>query len=298
MITSPLYRDPIYDGAADPMIIRKESDGKYYMFYTQRRANQKVEGTTWCYGTAIGVAESDNGSDWHYRGDLDLDFEFGHNTFWAPEIVYDKETATYHMYVSYIQGVYRTWDGKKTIEQYSSKDLFYWDHIGTLEFDSNSIIDPCLYQLPDGRWRMWYKDESAKRGGIWYADSADLLEWKACEKQVFDRGEGPNVFSFGGKYWLIVDEWKGFAVFSSDDLEHFVRQEENILKEPGNRPGDRKKGAHADVFVSDDRAFIVYFTDPGGEDQPDHTNVHMAELKLVDGKLTCDRNAEIDVDWN
>ena len=40
MIPAPLYRDPIYDGSADPMVIRRESDGLFYMFYTQRRANQ------------------------------------------------------------------------------------------------------------------------------------------------------------------------------------------------------------------------------------------------------------------
>ena len=62
MIPAPLYRDPIYDGAADPMIIRKVSDGKYYMFYTQRRANQQVTGVSFAYGTQIGVAESENGS--------------------------------------------------------------------------------------------------------------------------------------------------------------------------------------------------------------------------------------------
>ena len=104
-IKAPLYRDPIYDGAADPMVIRKESDGKFYMFYTQRRANQQVENVSFCYGTKIGVAESEDGANWHYRGALDLDFEFGHNTFWAPEIIFNPEENLYHMYVSYITGV-------------------------------------------------------------------------------------------------------------------------------------------------------------------------------------------------
>ena len=55
MIPAPLYRDPIFDGPADPMIIRKASDGKFYMFYTQRRANQQVVGVSFAYGTAIGA---------------------------------------------------------------------------------------------------------------------------------------------------------------------------------------------------------------------------------------------------
>ena len=65
MIPAPLYKDPIYNGAADPMVIRKESDGRFYMFYTQRRANQQVEGVSYCYGCSVGVAESPDGRDWH-----------------------------------------------------------------------------------------------------------------------------------------------------------------------------------------------------------------------------------------
>ena len=53
IVPSPLYKDPIYNGAADPMVIRKEADGLYYMFYTQRRANQQVEHVSFAYGTAI-----------------------------------------------------------------------------------------------------------------------------------------------------------------------------------------------------------------------------------------------------
>ena len=124
MIPAPLYKDPIYNGAADPMVIRKESDGKYYMFYTQRRANQQVEHVSYCYGSMIGVAESLNGRDWHYRGALDLDFEFGHNTFWAPEIIYHPEDATYHMYVSYIQGVYMQLFQKELF----TEDCVAWMH--------------------------------------------------------------------------------------------------------------------------------------------------------------------------
>ncbi len=298
MIPSPLYKDPIYNGAADPMVIRKESDGKYYMFYTQRRANQQVEGVSYCYGSMIGVAESENGSDWHYRGTLDLDFEFGHNTFWAPEIIYNRVDATYHMYVSYIQGVYTTWAGNATIEHYVSKDLFCWDHAGKLEFGSSRIIDPCLYQLPqpDGTWRMWYKDER-NHSFTCYADSADLYNWEYRGVAAGDCAqEGPNVFAFGGTYWMICDVWDGLAVYYSEDLEHFTRQPENILRETGTRNDDNGRGAHADIFVVGERAFIVYFTHPDPNYHP-RSAVQMAELKIIDGKMTCDRNAEFDVDW-
>ena len=61
------------------------------MFYTNRRANVPTQGTNWCYGTRIGVAVStDHGKNWNYVGALDLEFERGRNTFWAPHVVYDK----------------------------------------------------------------------------------------------------------------------------------------------------------------------------------------------------------------
>ena len=53
---APLFRDPIHDGAADPMVIYNEQEKAWYMFYTNRRANVPTQGTNWCYGTRIGVA--------------------------------------------------------------------------------------------------------------------------------------------------------------------------------------------------------------------------------------------------
>ncbi len=295
-VPSPLYKDPIYDGAADPMVIRKESDGKYYMFYTQRRANQTLADVAYCYGCAIGVAESADGARWHYRGALDLNFEFGHNTWWAPEIIYNPDEGLYHMFVSYIVGVYQNWDGDASIEHYTSKDLFYWDHVGPLHFGSSKIIDPCCYRLPDGTWRMWYKDE-LQNAYTCYADSADLYNWEYRGLATSDESqEGPNVFELGGKYWLIADAWKGQAVYSSDDCEHFVRQPGYILGVNGTRCDDNFRGAHADVYVSGGRAFIIYFTHPDPNYHP-RSAVQMAELKVIDGVLTCDRNAEIDCDW-
>ncbi|MBQ2724122.1 MAG: glycosyl hydrolase [Clostridia bacterium] len=295
-VPSPLYKDPIYNGAADPMVIRKESDGKFYMFYTQRRANQQVDGVSYCYGTAVGVAESVNGAQWHYRGALDLNIEFGHNTWWAPEIIYNPDEKLYHMYVSYIVGVYQNWGGDSTIEHYTSPDLFYWDHIGSLSFGSARIIDPCCYRLLDGTWRMWYKDER-QNSATCYADSPDLYNWTYRGIAAGDEPqEGPNVFELGGKYWLIADAWKGQAVYSSDDGEHFTRQPGYILAENGTRMDDNFRGAHADVFVTGGRAFIIYFTHPDPNYHP-RSAVQMAELKIVDGVLTCDRNAEIDCDW-
>ena len=294
MIPAPLYRDPIYDGAADPMIIRRHTDGMFYMFYTQRRANQRVTGVTHCYGTAIGVAESEDCAHWHYRGALNLDFEFGHNTFWAPEIVYDPDNALYHMFVTYIRGIYADWGGNACIAHYTSKDLFYWDHEGALSFGSGRIIDPCIIRLPDGLWRMWYKDEH-QGCTTCYADSRDLYNWEYRGIATGDcEQEGPNAFFFGGKYWLIADIWNGQAVYFSDDGEHFTRQPEPILREIGTRPNDNYRGAHADVIVIGEHAYIVYFTHPDTVN-PERTSVQLAELCIENGTLVCDRNAPFDI---
>ena len=134
---------------------------------------------------------------------------------------------------------------------------------------------------------------------MYYADSPDLYNWAdSGTKVVPDRGEGPKVFEWMGRYWMITDAWDGLGVFSSDDLLNWTRQEENILKEPGTGEDDGVMGGHADVVVSGDRAFVFYFTHPGrtpenrGTDNYEtrRSSIQVAELEYRDGKITCDRN--------
>ena len=304
MVSAPLFLDPIYDGSTDPTVIRNEATGKFYIFYTQRRSTVTIPGINNCFGTQIGVAESDDGNEWHYRGTLDLEFEFGHNTFWAPEIIYDPQGKLYHMYCTYIQGIFDTFErGFRSIEHYTSKDLFHWDHIGTIPLkNTGKLIDACVYQLPNGIWRMWFKDETDYKDYICYADSTDLYNWEYRGVAINDiKQEGPNVFEFCGKYWLISDMWDGLVVYSSDDGEHFTRQEERILRGPGTRKDDNSTGHHADIYVTKGRAYILYFSQPF-PGHPDFTmaerwRTQMAELKVVDGILVCDRNSELTPDW-
>ena len=55
----PLFRDPVHDGAADPVLCWNHAEGKWFMFYTNRRANvPNTPGVTWVHGTHIGIAES------------------------------------------------------------------------------------------------------------------------------------------------------------------------------------------------------------------------------------------------
>src|SRR5208283_2072356 len=59
-VPAPLYRDPVYDGAADPVVVWNAPQQVWNIFYTQRRARLNLPGVEWGHGTEIGVAESRN----------------------------------------------------------------------------------------------------------------------------------------------------------------------------------------------------------------------------------------------
>ena len=68
---APLYRDPVFDGAADPSLIWNDKERAWWIFYTNRRANapDAQDGVRWCHGTDIGISSSaDGGLTWTYRG--------------------------------------------------------------------------------------------------------------------------------------------------------------------------------------------------------------------------------------
>src|SRR4051812_6823348 len=87
----PLYRDPVYDGAADPMVIWNPNVRRWWMFYTNRRASiPGLSGVAWVHGTPVGIAESsDEGATWSYAGNANIDTGTGRTetTFWAPEVI-------------------------------------------------------------------------------------------------------------------------------------------------------------------------------------------------------------------
>jgi hypothetical protein len=76
-------------------------------------------------------------------------------------------------------------------------------------------------------------------------------------------GEGPKVFRWNDRYWMIVDQWRGLGVYHSQDALNWTLQAKNILETPGQGLDDNVKGGHADVVVSGERAFLFYFTHPG-----------------------------------
>ena len=259
---APLFRDPVYDGAADPVVIWNNVEKNWWMLYTQRRANEETADVAFCYGNEIGIAStSDHGKSWTYRGTLDLEFEHGKNTFWAPEVVFTN--GTYHMFVVYIRGVRNHWGGDARMAHYSSKNLWDWKFEGLLSLSSDDVIDATLFQDKDGIWKMWYKDNSQS----WLAESIDLYNWTWRDKPIIadQAHEGPIVFEFEGYYWLVTDQWAGMGIYRSDDLENWTKQENPILEGPSNRTDDKPSGAHGDVVVVNDQAYIFYFTHPGRE---------------------------------
>lgn len=268
------------------------------MIYTNRRATAEGANVAWVHGTDLGIASSrDGGSNWVYRGTLlGLDIEWGRNTFWAPEIIWHD--GLYHMYVSYIQGIPDRWaDNKRSMLHYTSPDLLAWTYRSAIKLSSERVIDACIYRMPDGRFRMWYKDE-ANGSATYAADSANLYDWQIVGPILTECAhEGPNVFRLKGCYWMIIDEWRGQAVYRSNDLEHWERQG-RILDQPGNREDDGTIGLHADVVVQDDEAYIFYFTHPDrkGDYEPDksysmrRSSIQVARLDVIEGLLVCNRD--------
>ncbi|UCS95819.1 family 43 glycosylhydrolase [Echinicola marina] len=301
---APIFRDPIYDGAADPVMVWNKGEQSWWMLYTARRANMPTQDVSAYYGNRIGIAETkDHGQTWVFRGYLDLEFEKGWNTFWAPEVI--CHDGKYHMFVSYIQGVRNHWGGKSNIHYFTSKNLWDWEHHGPLTLSSDKIIDATIFKMPNDKFRIWYKDDS--RGGItMVSESDDLVNWETKDIPAIGGGahEGPKVFEYKGFYWMLTDEWHGLRVYRSNDLQNWEKQG-LILDKPSTREDDRPSGAHGDVLVFGDKAYVFYFTHPGrnshSETKPDQsfhqnhrTTIQVAPLTFDGKSLKADRNKPFD----
>jgi hypothetical protein len=300
---APLYRDPIHDGATDPVVVYHRDRAEWWMFYTARRPAAPGPGVAWVHGTDIGIAVSvDGGASWFYRGTArGLNVEGGRNTFWAPEIFWAR--GRYHMFVSYIRGVPNTWAGHdRRILHFVSDDLVDWTARGACDLGSPRVIDAAVHPLPAGGYRMWFKDE--EHGSHTYAaDSADLESWGPARPVIIGREhEGPNVFTLGGHHWMLTDEWRGMGVYRSADLCTWQR-DGLILGTPGTRTDDGEFGRHGDAVVVDEQtAYLFYFTHPelrtrpsGGEEtyRERRSTIQVAELRVTGARLTCDRNQDI-----
>jgi hypothetical protein len=297
----PLHDDPVYHGAADPVIIYNKKKKRWWMFYTNRRATlNDSSGVAWVHGTKIGIAESKDGKTWKYKDTANINYRPDEGyTFWAPDVIVDKEV--YHMYLTYVPGIFDNWNHPRVIVHLTSSDLMNWKNESVLKLVNEKVIDASVFRLPDGTWRLWYNNEADGKS-IWYADSKDLYHWEDKGKAIAARGEGPKVFRWQSTYWMIVDVWKGMELYQSDDLLNWKKQEARILEAPGDGVDDQAIGGHCDIVVSDNRAFVYYFTHPGRrKDKPAARNsyddkrsvIQVAELHYNNGIVTCDRNEKI-----
>lgn len=343
----PLFRDPVFDGAADPVVVWNPHARAWWMFYTNRRANVPgLSGVAWVHGTAIGIAESrDGGETWTYVGTADIALPpevagpSESATLWAPEVVPaatpgnpigyphpapstnhgteahgpsnpigDSAAGTHHMFLTVVPGVFEDWKHPRRIVHLTSADLRHWAYRSTLALSSDRVIDAGVHRLPNGTWRLWYNNERDGKS-IYYADSPDLATWTDRGKctGVGERpGEGPFVFRWRGRHWMLVDLWRGLGVYRSDDFEHWTAQADNLLAQPGRGVDDGVNGGHPCVVVSGDRAFLFYFTHPGraGTIKPEdkdslelrRSSIQVVELREKDGVLSCDRDAPTYID--
>jgi hypothetical protein len=93
-------------------------------------------GVTWVHGSNIGMAESaDGGATWTYRGTADItygkDTHPGDYTYWAPEVIWFE--GTYHMYLSYVPGIFADWNHPREIVHLTSKDGVKWTTVAKVD---------------------------------------------------------------------------------------------------------------------------------------------------------------------
>lgn len=298
----PLYDDPVYHGAADPVIIYNKAEKKWWMLYTNRRASISDSTVQWVHGTRIGIAQSSDGSNWKYLDTCNIDYrpDPGY-THWAPDVI--EEKGIYHMYLTYVPGIFTDWNHPRVIIHLTSTDLRNWKYESTLKLVNEKVIDASVYKINDTLFRMWYNNERDGKS-IYYADSRDLYQWEDKGKAIATRGEGPKVFFWQQQYFMIVDAWKGMEIFSSSDLLNWKKQATRILESPGKGKDDQAIGGHCDVVVNDEKAYVFYFTHPGrtqanpaqrGSFDDKRSVIHVAELKYVNGEIMCDRDQAVSI---
>ena len=301
----PVFRDTVYDGAADPIVIWNSKVSKWWMFYTNRRVKMtELPGVSWVFGTPIGIAESADGANWKYLGTANfnnLPDECGGKdaTFWAPDIVWGDD-GKWHMYLSIQPGIDVKWGLPGFIAHLTSTNLRDWKYESRLSQLGTHVLDADILKMPDGTWRLYYK-ASKPYSNISMIESKDLFSWSEPKEVLKISGEGPIAFTWKNYFWLVIDTWNGQTVYRSADGNTWERQPGNPLLPDGEGtgPDDIPNALHANVVISNNRAYLYYFTHPGriGENKKKdtyeqrRTSVQVVELEMNrEGWLTANRN--------
>jgi hypothetical protein len=257
------------------------------------------------HGTPIGIAAStDGGVTWGYRGQARIRYPAAaaDATWWAPAVV--VHGGVFHMFLTYVPGTFADgWNHPRDIIHLTSTDLLTWDYRSTLPLSSHKVIDPGVLRMPDGTWRLWYKDE-ADGSSCHVADSPDLDHWSGGSRVagLSDQGgEAPVAFHWKGHYWFLRDITRrpnGLALYRSEDAASWARVG-TLLQQPGTGRDDGAVGHHPDVILSAGRAYLFYFTHPDStgasatEGRARRSSIQVVELRYDAGAetITCDRNA-------
>jgi len=142
---APLFRDPIYDGASDPVAIWNRQEKNWWLLYTQRRANVDGPGVARVHGCDIGVARStDDGHSWRYLGILP-GLEYERHLLGARDCLARR-------YLSHVRQL-RAGSPSRVVGRARRMLL------GREAFHAG--IDHAIRRERErpNRWRMWYKDE-------------------------------------------------------------------------------------------------------------------------------------------
>jgi len=310
-IPAPVFTDPHYHGSCDPEIVWNDYEKEWWIFYTARRAKRR-SGTY--VGTPIGVAASKDLCSWRFVGYCSFDeFRGGPDmpvTFWAPGIIRDGNE--YHMFVTFKDNANPPWGGPGSVVHYKapSDDLLNgWRRVNSSGLSAVDVIDATLIRVGE-EFRMYYR---LGKGNICWAVSKDLDSWEVkgkcsgdvnatAEKRGFDYQEAPYIFFWSDRYWLLTDPHKGLAVYVSRDSRNWQLQG-RIMAEAGTRECDNTIARHPSVAIIDNRAFLFYhvepwrpYPSPGAEKrtvQQKLSFLQIAELKIEEGRLTCDRNTAV-----
>lgn len=301
----PVFRDPIYDGAADPVVVWNPFVKKWWMYYTNRRATEThLPGVSWVFKTPIGIAESSDGASWTYVGTANfpnLPKEAGgeNATLWAPDIVYGND-GKWHMFLSIQAGVAERWGVVPGfIAQLTSENMQDWKYEHRFDLPVKSY-DADVIKMPDGVWRMYYKDPANGASTFYYLESKNLYDWSRPVRVLSQKGEGPIVFNWNGFYWMILCDGRGFTTLRSADAQKWERQPGGPLMPDGTGTGtdDVTSALHGEILINEGRAYLYYFTHPGrvGEGknkdayEQRRSSIQVVELQLKNGWIVADRN--------
>ncbi len=206
---APLFRDPIYDGAADPVVIWNRPEQSWWMLYTQRRANVESADVAYCYGNRVGIASSrDQGQSWLCRGTLDLEdstlvCEHENSDFYLPNLA--PETMmfadTFRNGTPFSKDPHVVHFGGRYLMYYSvppyrkphapvkgwgigiaeSQNLIHWQRIGEVtpqaDYEGKGLCAPCARVIED-RVHLFYQTYgNGKRDAICHAVSRDGLQF-------------------------------------------------------------------------------------------------------------------------